>query len=65
MPFTLRAGNEREWRMGIIECVKHNLFIEYPVLYEQKDEFVAQYKFTAMMISPHFFKANANIMRGL
>jgi hypothetical protein len=50
MPFTLRAGNEREWRMGIIECVKHNLFIEYPVLYEQKDEFVAQYKFTAMMM---------------
>jgi len=50
MPFTLRAGNEREWRMGVTECVKHDLFIEYPVLYEKKDEFVAQYKFTALMM---------------
>ena len=28
MPFTLRAGSEREWRMGVTECVKHDLFIE-------------------------------------
>lgn len=85
MPFTLRAGNEREWRMGVTECVKHDLFIEcvsrpvtvatcchplqhachgspsalalagrdacrYPVLYEKKEEFVAQYKFTALLL---------------
>jgi len=50
MPFTLRAGDERAWRMGVVECVKHDLFIEYPVLYEKPEEFVAQYKFTALLL---------------
>ena len=50
MPFTLRAGDEKQWRMGVIECVKHDLFIEYPVLYEKAEEFVAQYKFTALLL---------------
>jgi len=50
MPFTLRAGDEKAWRMGVVECVKHDLFIEYPVLYEKPDEFVAQYKFTALIL---------------
>ena len=26
LPFTLRAGDERAWRMGVVECVKHGLF---------------------------------------
>ena len=30
--------------------VKHDLFIEYPVLYEKPEEFVAQYKFTALLL---------------
>jgi curved DNA binding protein len=50
MPFTLRAGDEKAWRMGVVECVKHDLFIEYPVLYEKPEEFVAQYKFTCLML---------------
>jgi len=51
MPFTLRAGSdEKAWRLGVTECVKHDLFIEYPVLYEKPEEFVAQYKFTALML---------------
>jgi len=51
MPFTLRAGaDEKAWRLGVSECVKHDLFIEYPVLYEKPDEFVAQYKFTALLL---------------
>merc|ERR1719197_628894 len=50
MPFTLRAGDEKAWRMGVVECVKHDLFIEYPVLYEKPEEFVAQYKFTQIML---------------
>jgi len=50
MPFTLRAGDEKVWRMGVVECVKHDLFIEYPVLYEKAEEYVAQYKFTAMLL---------------
>merc|ERR1719164_18360 len=50
MPFTLRAGDEKGWRMGVVECVKHDLFIEYPVLFEKPEEFVAQYKFTALLM---------------
>jgi len=51
MPFSLRAGaDEKTWRLGVSECVKHDLFIEYPVLYEKPDEFVAQYKFTALLL---------------
>jgi curved DNA binding protein len=50
MPFTLRAGDERTWRMGVVECVKHDLFIEYPVLYEKPEDFVAQFKFTALLL---------------
>mmetsp|Transcript_38829 Transcript_38829/g.85337 ORF Transcript_38829/g.85337 Transcript_38829/m.85337 type:complete len:405 (-) Transcript_38829:90-1304(-) len=50
LPFTLRAGDERIWRMGVVECVKHGLFIEYPVLFEKQDEFVAQAKFTALLL---------------
>lgn len=50
MPFTLRAGDEKAWRMGVVECVKHDLFIEYPVLYEKPEEFVAQFKFTALLL---------------
>ena len=41
LPFTLRAGDEKTWRLGVTECVKHDLFIEYPVLYEKPEEFVA------------------------
>jgi len=50
LPFTLRAGDERNWRMGVVECVKHGLFIEYPVLIEKPDEFVAQVKFTGLLL---------------
>lgn len=50
LPFTLRAGDERAWRMGVVECVKHRLFIEYPVLYEKTEELVAQVKFTAAVL---------------
>lgn len=50
LPFTLRAGDERAWRMGVVECVKHNLFVEYPVLYEKDNEFVAQVKFTVALL---------------
>lgn len=50
MPFTLRAGDERNWRMGVVECVKHNLFTEYPVLFDKEGTFVAQFKFTIMLL---------------
>merc|ERR1712046_307753 len=50
MPFTLRAGDEKAWRMGVVECVKHSLFTEYPVLFDKEGTFVAQFKFTVMLL---------------
>jgi len=50
LPFTLRALDEKRARLGITECVKHDLVIPYPVLYEKDNEFVAQFKFTVMIL---------------
>merc|ERR1711957_342036 len=59
LPFTLRAGkDERAWRMGVVECKNHGMFVEYPVLYEKAEEVVAQYKFTAQDMSKKKKKKN-------
>jgi len=50
LPFTLRAGDEKSWKLGVVECNKHGLLIEYPVMYETSGEFVAHYKFTALLL---------------
>jgi len=49
-PFTLRALDEKRGRLGITECIKHDLVYPYPVLYEKQGEFVAQYKFTVLVL---------------
>jgi len=50
MPFTLRSlKDEKTARLGITECLKHDLVEPYPVLYEKPGEFVAQVKFTAII----------------
>nr|XP_054756169.1 proliferation-associated protein 2G4-like [Lytechinus pictus] len=51
MPFSLRAfEDEGKARMGIVECMNHNLVEPYPVLYEKDGEFVAQFKFTVLLM---------------
>lgn len=51
MPFTLRAiSDERVAKLGITECRKHDLVLPYPVLYEADGAFVAQVKFTALVM---------------
>jgi curved DNA binding protein len=51
LPFTLRAlDDERQARMGIVECLKHELVYPYPVLFEKKGDQVAHFKFTALML---------------
>lgn len=51
MPFTLRAfDDEKKARMGVLECVSHKLIDPYPVLWEKKTEFVAQFKFTVLLM---------------
>lgn len=50
-PFTLRSleGDPRA-KLGITECRQHDLVQSYPVLSEKKNEFVAQFKFTCLLL---------------
>jgi len=50
LPFTIRALDERQGRMGVVECVKHDLLAPYPVLYEKPGVGVAHFKFTVLML---------------
>lgn len=51
MPFTLRSiEDEGAARIGIKEAVAHELLHSYPVMIEKKDTFVAQFKFTVLLL---------------
>lgn len=51
MPFTLRHfDDEKRARMGVIECAKHELVEPYPVYQEKDGEFVAEFKFTLLLM---------------
>uniref|UniRef100_H3DC70 Proliferation-associated 2G4, b n=1 Tax=Tetraodon nigroviridis TaxID=99883 RepID=H3DC70_TETNG len=52
MPFTLRAFEEEsKARLGLVECAKHELVQPFTVLYEKEGEFVAQFKFTVLLMA--------------
>uniref|UniRef100_A0AAZ3NYH0 Peptidase M24 domain-containing protein n=1 Tax=Oncorhynchus tshawytscha TaxID=74940 RepID=A0AAZ3NYH0_ONCTS len=56
MPFTLRAfEDEAKARLGVVECAKHELLQPFSVLNEKEGEFVAQFKFTVLLMAngPH------------
>ena len=36
--------------MGVVECVKHKLLEPYGVLYDKDTEFIAQFKFTVLLM---------------
>merc|ERR1712019_47414 len=51
LPFTLRAiEDEQVARVGASEARRHELLEEYPVLKEKQGEFVAQFKFTVLLL---------------
>jgi curved DNA binding protein len=51
MPFTLRHfEDEKRARMGVIECAKHDLVEPYPVYQDKEGEFVAEFKFTLLLM---------------
>lgn len=52
-PFTLRnfQDNLVRTRMGIKECMKHELLVDYPILHEKEGEYIAQFKFTVVIRS--------------
>merc|ERR1712228_605959 len=51
LPFTLRAiEDEQVARVGVSEAKRHELLEEYPVLKEKDKEFIAQFKFTVLLL---------------
>lgn len=51
MPFTLRSfEDEKKARLGVIECAKHDLMEPYPVYFEKEGEYVAEFKFTVLLM---------------
>ncbi|XP_061759331.1 proliferation-associated protein 2G4b [Nerophis ophidion] len=52
MAFTLRAfEDEVKARLGVVECAKHDLIQPFNVLQEKEGEFVAQFKFTVLLMA--------------
>merc|ERR1712151_108217 len=52
LPFSLRAiEDEQVARVGVSEAKRHELLEEYPVLKEKDGCFVAQFKFTVLLLS--------------
>jgi len=49
LPFTVRALEDKRGRLGLLECVKHDLLQPFPVLHEKDGELVAQFKITALI----------------
>ncbi len=50
LPFTLRGiEDKRSAKLGLVECLNHELLLEYPVLYEKPGEIVAQFKSTVLL----------------
>jgi hypothetical protein len=57
LPFTIRVLEERQARMGVVECVNHGLLHQYPVLSERDGSFVAHFKFTILLLPSGVSKA--------
>ncbi|MCO5601016.1 hypothetical protein L7F22_055132 [Adiantum nelumboides] len=51
MPFTARSlEEEKRARLGLVECVNHELLQPYPVLHEKPGDYVAHLKFTVLLM---------------
>ncbi|XP_024521571.1 ERBB-3 BINDING PROTEIN 1 [Selaginella moellendorffii] len=50
MPFTARELEEKRARLGLVECVNHELLQPYPVLHERTGDLVAHIKFTVLLM---------------
>ena len=50
MPFTMRAIEDiKSARMGVTECVNHQVMEPYEVMYDKEGEFIAQFKYTVIL----------------
>jgi curved DNA binding protein len=49
LPFSLREYDGVRARLGMKECLEHELFTSYPVLEEKEGEYVAHFKYTVFL----------------
>jgi hypothetical protein len=42
--------DERQAKLGVRECVQHDLLTPYPVLFERPDSSLAHVKFTVLLL---------------
>lgn len=50
LPFSIRAmQNQTAAKVGVRECLNHDMLVPYPVLAESRGEFVAQFKATVVV----------------
>ena len=50
MPFCLRSLEAKNARLGLVECLHHDLLQPYPVLHEKSSALVAQFKATVLLM---------------
>jgi len=51
MPFNLRSLDDlARAKMGVVECVNHEILEPFQVLFEREGEYVAQFKFTVLLM---------------
>lgn len=63
MPFTLRAfPDETKAKMGLKECVTHELLQEYPVQQDADGQSVAQFKFTILVVPNGNIRINGGLL---
>jgi len=62
LPFCVRQLEDQKSRLGIVECVKHELLDSYPVLFERDGGLVAQFKFTALLTPNGVQRITSNSM---
>lgn len=61
-PFSSRALEEKAARMGIVECVNHNLIAEYPVIYTRDEAVTVHYKFTVLLVQNGTDRISGNVI---
>eukprot|EP01111_Echinosteliopsis_oligospora_P009687 TRINITY_DN287_c0_g1_i1.p1 TRINITY_DN287_c0_g1~~TRINITY_DN287_c0_g1_i1.p1 ORF type:complete len:412 (-),score=146.16 TRINITY_DN287_c0_g1_i1:25-1260(-) len=49
LPFNIRALEDKHVRFGLTECETHGLINAFPVVQERDGEYVAQFKYTALV----------------
>lgn len=50
LPFSLRGLEAKNAKLGIVECVNHDLLQPYPVLHEKANALIAQFKTTVLLM---------------